>query len=290
MPAGTHIPVCLEKPQRPPRTIRAIPILVCNRKENTMANYLRKDHRMSTKHAGNRVAVAIMAAVPVVAMSATQSAQQPASIQLKAPAQEHFVTSPTQTITLPMQSRGFDDLPRLGHTLVVLDIENLNYTTAPTGFVPDYGRLMARIEAVTTDLQAHAFITAMDHNTEALRRYLAAQNIAPHIRPVQQIVLAGGAKKSANSDNELLLRLGYLLARADFDTVIIGTGDGLLGNSAVNFLTELSSPPRAYTLSVLGATAGALTTECNPLVNGNLYWGQDLMRARQWYGETRKRA
>jgi hypothetical protein len=60
--------------------------------------------------------------------------------------------------------------------------------------------------------------------------------------------------------------------------VVIGTGDGWLGHSVIHFLTELPKPPRAYTLSVQGTTAKALTTAHNPLVNGNVYLGQDLLR------------
>ena len=205
----------------------------------------------------------------------------------QAPAsQERFAISPTQTITLPMQSQGFDALPKLGRTLMALDVENLNYTMTATGFLPDYAALMARLQPRTTSLQAHAFMTTGDHATEAQRRYFAAQNIAPHIQPVQHLMLAGGPKKCANSDNALLLRLGYLLAREEFDTVIIGTGDGLLGHSAVNFIAALPKPPRAYTLSVMGATANAIQTHCNGLVNDNLYWGQDMLRSKHALGFT----
>ena len=77
----------------------------------------------------------------------------------QAPAsQERFAISPTQTITLPMQSQGFDALPKLGRTLMTLDVENLNYTMTATGFQPDYAALMARLQPRTTSLQAHAFI------------------------------------------------------------------------------------------------------------------------------------
>jgi hypothetical protein len=247
-----------------------------------MTNYLRMGRKRGAKFAAHQVSIAMQQVNPAIATSVTQPDQSLASISRKAATQEHFVTSPTQTITLPLRSSGFDDLSHLGRTLVVLDIENINYSTTPTGFVPDYRRLMACINPLTVDLQAHAFSTALNHKTEALRHYLAAESINAHIRPAKQILLADGPKKSANSDNELLLHMGYLLAKAAFDTVIVGTGDGELGNSAVNFLSELPNPPWVYTLSVHGATAGVLATKRNPLVKRNLYWGQDLMRERQW--------
>lgn len=186
----------------------------------------------------------------------------------------------TQLITLPAQSLGFDTLQRLGKTLFVIDGENINISLNNAGWNADYAALLSYLDGKCEELEPHVFTTAQDHAVERVKRYYAGTGIAPHVRYVENILTANGPSRHANSDNELLLQLGYLCAKQQFDTVVLATGDGALGCSAINFLAELRSPPRAYTCSVMGATSPRLLTENNPLVNGNLWIGQDVLYSR----------
>ena len=183
-----------------------------------------------------------------------------------------------QTITLPVQSIGFDSLRKLGQTLFVIDAENLNFSLSKIGYKPDYAAINQRLEAASESLEAHVFMTSADQSLEAKRRYFASVGIAPHLRATTSTLTVGQPNKHINSDNELLLRLGFLCGQRRFDTVVLGTGDGALGCAAANFLAELTKPPKVYTLSVQGATSNQLLAGANWLVNGNLALGADLVR------------
>ena len=183
-----------------------------------MVNFLRSKRRLHQtrgtppRRPATFAASVLLAAVPM-STTASQQPRSPAqSTACATSVQERFVTGISTTITLPQHSQGFEGLPLLGKTLLMLDMENLHYTMAPAGFAPDYGQLMARLRDLSTDLQAHAFMTANEGRTESVRRELATHNIHLHVHPVQHILVAGGPKKCANSDNALLLHLGHLLA------------------------------------------------------------------------------
>jgi len=186
----------------------------------------------------------------------------------------------SQRLTLPVQCLGFDRLQRLGRTLLIIDGENITYNLNKAGWNPDYAALLGHLHGKCEELEPHVFTTAKDHAVERIKRYYAGTGIAPHVRYIENILTANGPSRHANSDNELLLQLGYLCAKQQYDTVVLATGDGAMGCSAINFLTELRKPPRAYTCSVIGATSARLLTENNPLVNGNLWIGQDILHAR----------
>ena len=188
-----------------------------------------------------------------------------------------------QAITLPDHGTGFDSLRNLGQTLFIIDAENLNYSLSQIGYKPDYAAINKRLEAVSESLQAHVFMTSPDQTMEAKRRYFASVGIAPHLRAVNSILTVGQPNKHLNSDNEMLLRLGFLCGQRRFDTVILGTGDGALGCAAANFLAEMTKPPKVYTLSVQGSTSNQLLAGSNWLVNDNLILGADMVRcSRTW--------
>ena len=190
---------------------------------------------------------------------------------------------PVQLITLPAASVGFVELRQLGAVLWVIDAENLNYSLSRIGWKPDYGAMLQRIASVSESVDAHAFMSSRETSMEPKRRYFASQGIAPHLRAHETILAVGQAGPHCNSDNELLLHLGFLCGQRTYDTVILGTGDGALGCAAGNFLAELAQPPRVYTISVQGATSGQLLTRSNWLINGNMIIGGDLVRR---YGEA----
>ncbi len=190
---------------------------------------------------------------------------------------------PVQHITIPATSVGFDDLRRLGAVLWVIDAENLNYSLSRIGWKPDYGAMLQRIASVSESVDAHAFMSTSETSMEPKRRYFASQGIAPHLRTHDTILAVGQAGPHCNSDNELLLHLGFLCGQRTYDTVILGTGDGALGCAAGNFLAGLAQPPRVYTISVQGSTSVQLLTRSNWLINGNMIIGGDLVRR---YGDA----
>ena len=204
-------------------------------------------------------------------------------IRYQAPIEQTTTTRPApcetvQLITLPLVRVGFDQLRQLGAMLWVIDGENLNYSLARIGWRPNYGAMLQRLSAVSEFVDAHVFMSSNEASIESKRRYFASQGIAPHLRSHTSILAVGQADPHHNSDNELLLRLGFLCGRKSYDTVILGTGDGHLGCAASNFLAELATPPRVYTVSVHGATSRQLLPEANSLINGNLTIGADLAR------------
>ena len=215
--------------------------------------------------------------------------QRPQPIRFQTPIQSTAVTlhveiakfgSGSQRLSLPVKSMGFERLQRLGRALLIIDGENITYNLNNAGWNLDYATLLGHLQGKCDVLEPHVFTTAQDHAVERVKRYYAGTGIAPHVRYVENVLTANGQSRHANSDNELLLQLGYLCAKQEFDTVVLATGDGALGCSAINFLAELRNPPRAYTCSVMGATSPRLLTENNSLVNGNLWIGQDILRPR----------
>jgi hypothetical protein len=191
-------------------------------------------------------------------------------------------------VVIPAKSEGFECIRSLGNTLFVIDAENLNYSLASSGFQPDYAAINDRIARCAQSLETYAFMTSDERTIEHKRRYFSSASISAHLSDVNSVLTVGQLNRHLNSDNDLLLRMGYYCGKTNFDSVVLGTGDGELGCAAANFLAGLAKPPRLYVLSVEGTTSNRLHTSANWLINGNLTLGADLVRPVRSYSTVRE--
>jgi hypothetical protein len=100
----------------------------------------------------------------------------------------------------------------------------------------------------------------------------------PHPEDVQIIPSFQGRRIDANSDHRVAGIAGYLLKDADFNMLLICTGDGKLGNDIARFASGLKERPQVATLSLPAATNWRyLKSSTNGNIVANILMGQDCL-------------
>lgn len=175
--------------------------------------------------------------------------------------------------------------------LAVFDCENLSISAKENSLRLSYGRLMLSLRSEAASCEAHAFFSRMAGD-ERQNRYLQRSGLITHPRDIEFVESRDGTRKLANSDSRMLFMTGVLLAHSDANTLLIGSGDGDLGNELARGVRALGRPLTVLTLSLAGHSSRRLDAATNDDIHGNLEVGLDVMRpletSSRWMPKKRR--
>lgn len=160
--------------------------------------------------------------------------------------------------------------------LCVLDVENLSISAESRGHVIDYSRLAELLRSSCAEAHLHAFATIEGTHGKFVEQIEGAGWVM-HSRPVERIRRLGRPEEIRNSDATLLMTTGFLLAKLQIDTLLIGSGDAALVIECSRTTQELSPTHRhTGTLSVSGSTGSSIDAENRDGIDFNAFIGHDM--------------
>jgi uncharacterized LabA/DUF88 family protein len=162
--------------------------------------------------------------------------------------------------------------------LVLLDGENISYSLKPTADC-DYAKLAALLlQHATGGAALHAFASAQPGAAvNYARSYFSAAGYVPHVEPIEVVNGAGGMRKRANSDNEILMHGARLIATERPDWVVLASGDGDLGCDLARLIARETRGLQFMTLGLWGSFSRRLRVEQNQQVTSNSWIGADVL-------------
>lgn len=168
--------------------------------------------------------------------------------------------------------------PLRGKVLVIADAQNLSYSLRKHGYDCDFAALLGTIRALAPSAQAHAFVRLPDQAAcsyadhyfrgAGWRSYSSVSPVVGH-GPYRQ--------RKANSDNDILLATGELIARQRPDTIVIASGDGDLGCDIAAHSQQRLDKAAIHTVSISGSTSSRLHRMHNPHITANTLLGWDCI-------------
>lgn len=160
--------------------------------------------------------------------------------------------------------------------LAILDLENLSISAKKLGYRLNFRRLHDALFYHAMDLDAHA-IFSRESGDERLVYALSRCGYEPHPRDI--VHFPGGNRPClANSDSRMLFETGRLTANHVADTLLLGTGDGELGDEiAQGVRSNFGLRWSVVTLSLAGSTSRRLSAVSNSAIHSNLAIGRDVL-------------
>jgi hypothetical protein len=182
-------------------------------------------------------------------------------------------------MSLPARTIGLDSLFG-GRCLVLLDGENISYGLREAGFDCNYATMLRLLSARAEQIEAHAFVSTLHVRARRYaEHYFAEAGWRPHVTIVPAVPRRNGQARRANSDNDILLAAGGLLAGTSPDVVVIASGDGDLGTAIARHCRAIPRSPRVIVCSIDGSTSGRLEASRNADIAGNVRLGWDCIEA-----------
>ena len=162
--------------------------------------------------------------------------------------------------------------------LVLLDGENISYSLKPTADC-DYAKLAALLlQHASGGADLHAFASAQPGAAvNYARSYFNAAGYVPHVEPIEVVNGAGGLRKRANSDNEILMHGARLIVTERPDWVVLASGDGDLGCDVARFIARETKGVQFMTLGLRGSFSRRLRVDQNQQVTCNSWIGADVL-------------
>jgi len=161
--------------------------------------------------------------------------------------------------------------------LCVLDVENLSISAESRGYAIDYSRLAELLRRSCAEAYLHAFATIEGTHAKFVEQIEGAGWVM-HSRPVERIHRLGRPEEIRNSDATLLMTTGFLLAKLQIDTLLIGSGDAALVIECSRTTQELSPTLRhTGTLSVAGSTGSSIDAGNREGIDFNAFIGRDML-------------
>jgi hypothetical protein len=159
--------------------------------------------------------------------------------------------------------------------LTVLDEDNLRISMRQYNLPLSYRRLLGRLHDETQLVFPLAVITAAegDHRRGTS---LANSGWSVIVVPRETVFTSAGPQLKANADFDLAFELGHLVNPRQFDTVLLGTGDGDLAVAIGRGIRRNCPHLHLFTLSVPGSASARLRTRAD-LFDGNILVGRDLI-------------
>jgi uncharacterized LabA/DUF88 family protein len=160
--------------------------------------------------------------------------------------------------------------------LTIVDEDNIRISMKHHRQPLSYRRLLARLHSETTRVFPLAVLTAPegDQRREA---YLKSRGWNVVTIPRETVLTTAGLQLKANADFDLAFELGHLVTTGQFDTVLLGTGDGDLAVAIGRGIRRRCPELRLITLSVAGSASARLRSRSD-LFDGNIVVGRDLGR------------
>lgn len=178
----------------------------------------------------------------------------------------------------PAYFPGTTDLSALKgrRVLTVVDEDNLRISMQHHRQPLLYRRLLARLHSETTRVFPLAVLTAPegDQRREA---YLKSRGWNVLAIPRETVLTTVGPQIKANADFDLAFELGHLVNTAQFDAVLLGTGDGDLAVAIGRGIRRRYPQLHLFTLSVAGSASARLRSRLD-LFDGNIVVGRDISR------------
>lgn len=185
-----------------------------------------------------------------------------------------YATPCTAQRYLPTETGDFETLGRPGRVAVILDAENLAYSTRDHDLHLDFIRLAQILRQRLRRVEMHAVVSVRPDQVDATSLDAARAGWIGHARPI----ITTPRKRCANGDVTCAFVAATLLSRLKADTLVIGTGDGPLALDIAR--AARSSFPRCRqiaTLSFKATTSHLLNRENAPEIDANLHLGRDVL-------------
>jgi hypothetical protein len=160
------------------------------------------------------------------------------------------------------------------HVLTVVDEDNLRISMRRHHQPLSYRLLLGKLHTETRCVFPLAVLTAAegDQRREA---YLKKTGWNVLVVPRETVFTTAGPQLKANADFDLAFEIGHLINTGQFDTVLLGTGDGDLAVAIGRGIRRRCPTLHLFTLSVPGSTSGRLRSRSD-LFDGNIAVGRDL--------------
>lgn len=165
-------------------------------------------------------------------------------------------------------------------TLVVLDVDNLDFALQRHSLQVRYRALLNRLQSTARDVFPVAVLTVDMVDAGRAQRLRECGWRAIEI-PREIVPTNRGRRIAGNADTDLSFELGVLSSVADYTAVLLGTGDGDLAISCARGLRRVRQvkPVTIRTLSVAGATSTRLEQRRDLFASSTLI-GLDLLEHR----------
>lgn len=161
------------------------------------------------------------------------------------------------------------------HVLFIGDAENLSYTYRNEELDLDFGSLLSSVRALANQVEAYAFATVTEGQPmEYAEQYFKSCGWTPMLNPARH----EHGKVIANSDAAILINTGRLLSQSKANTLLIGSGDGELGNAIAEFAQGLPNRPRIITIGRSGSLSNKLVAGRNLHIAANISLGSDHVK------------
>ncbi len=215
-------------------------------------------------------------------LSAPPQRQAPGILKPRAqqPTRPHTSTSQSYTELQSTPQRTEFHAPLRGRVLVIADAQNLSYSLRKHGYDCDFAALLGIIHAHASGAHAHAFVRLPDQAACSYANHYfrgAGWHANSSVSP-----MAGHGPyrhRKANSDNDILLATGELIARHRPNTIVIASGDGDLGCDIAAHILQRLDKAQIHTVSISGTTSSRLHRMHNPHITANTLLGWDCICA-----------
>jgi hypothetical protein len=157
--------------------------------------------------------------------------------------------------------------------LCIMDDDNIRIGLRSRAYALSYRTLRGRLGEAASALDCWVVLSDND-GAVARGRYLERRDWKVVQVPRQVVVHRGVPTVKGNVDHELAFLAGKLSAQAEFDVILLGTGDGDLAVSVARCLKEYTSAS-VVTLSVPGCSSSRLADA--GLFAGRIFVGRDLV-------------
>jgi hypothetical protein len=171
------------------------------------------------------------------------------------------------------------NLLRDSELLMLMDARNVARAAAERGLVFLIEPFMNAICSFVSTVEAHAYLTIEPADAERLASQFGQAAVNAHIHKKDQHE-ASLTWETANARSRMLVASGEMLSpmyrsgRRHFDTVLILTGDGILGASLAEF--AFSRGKRVVVAGFPWSTSRSLRAAQSPHVIGNVWFGLDV--------------
>jgi hypothetical protein len=166
--------------------------------------------------------------------------------------------------------------------LAVMDDDNLRLSSRNRELRFSYRKTLERLNTISNVVLPLAVVVAEEGDTRR-QAYLRDRGWRVLAIPRETVLTHQGPLVKANADFDLVFELGHLLSAGQFDTILLGTGDGDLAVSVGRGVRRTCPGLRLFTLSVAGSASKRLRSRPD-LFDGHFLAGLDL--SRDWHHPT----
>ena len=182
----------------------------------------------------------------------------------------------------PMQAdyRETDFSALAGKSVLALgDWENLTYSGRQCfqGAEPDARLLLDKLKQEALWVTAIGFACVPSDSIGMAQSYFQSAGWKAHLNPQEHVTDQECSRVLANSDSQILMHAGALIASSRCDAVMVFSGDGSLVNDIARYTARLPKKRLLYTCSVPGSTSNRILATNNPFVHGNVFIQQDVL-------------